>query len=124
MIKKIALFAVLAFATATPAKAAELTDTNVAMCKMFGSLAKLAMTGRQFKKSPIEVRAMAQEALDDGDLEDATMPIVDIYIAEAYTYFVYIGDDSNPTTRKFKLDEIEEFKNKKEAECLQYHLDK
>lgn len=124
MIKKLSIFAVLAFATATPAKAAELTETDIAMCKMLGSLAELAMTGRQYRFSPIEVREMAKEALDDGALEDAAMPIVDQYIAQAYTYFVYIGSDSNPTTRKFKRDEIEEFKNKKEAECLDYHLNK
>lgn len=125
MFKEFSVVAVAAaLLWATPAKAAELTETNIAMCKMFGSIAKLAMTGRQFRKSPIEVREMAKEALDDGAFEDAAMPIVDQYIAQAYTYFVYIGSDSNPTTRKFKLDEIEEFKNNKEAECLEYHLNK
>lgn len=123
MIKKLALFAVLALATATPAKAAELTDAQVKTCELAGDLAKSVMMGRQYGFTPSQLRKNMQKILAKLGIEMERMVLVDIYIQEAYQSPRYPGGNILSAVRELQEWEINNFQSEKEAHCLRYFLE-
>lgn len=123
MIKKIALFSVLAFTAATPAKAAELTDTQVKTCEFVGDLAKSVMMGRQYGFTPSQLRKNMQKILAKRGIEMDRMRLVDIYIQEAYESPRYVGGNILSAVRELQEWEINNFQSEKESACLRYFLE-
>lgn len=115
MIKKLSIFAVMAFATATPAKAAELTQDEVSICETLGALAEDVMLGRQLNASPIAVRKKLKSVMVKYKVEYYE-EMLDAYITEAYKQPSYV-DKSNQTWA------IDSFKAEKEADCLRYFVE-
>ena len=116
MIKKLSVFAFMAFAISTPAKAADLTESDVKTCEMLGSAASAVMIARQNNTSPIYIRERLKQILVKHDMV-YVLPMIDIYITEAYEQAAY-------STENMKDWAINSFKSDKEAECLRYFFKK
>lgn len=112
MIKKLSMLALMALAISTPAKAADIDETEVKICEMLGAAANAVMTARQNSTSPIEIRNRLKDILVKNDMM-YVLPMIDIYITEAYEQTAY-------STEKMKDWASSSFKSDKEAECLRY----
>ena len=116
MFKKLSLFAFMALAVSTPSKAVDIDETDVKVCEMLGSAATAVMTARQNSTSPIYIRDRLKAILVKHKML-YVMPMIDIYITEAYEQTAY-------STEKMKDWAINSFKSDKEAECLRYFFNK
>ena len=114
MIKKLSMLALMALAISTPAKAADIDETEVKICEMLGAAANAVMTARQNSTSPIEIRNRLKDILVENDMM-YVLPMIDIYITEAYEQTAY-------STEKMKDWATVSFKSDKEAECLRYYF--
>ena len=115
MIQTLALFAALALATATPAKAAGFDETDVKVCEMFGVTARAIMTGRQYGLAPSEVRRRLQKVVEENNLPFMTK-VIDIYIVDAYKQDSFMSE-------KMRQCAIDSFQSDKEIECLNLNND-
>ncbi len=116
MIKKLSMFAFMAFAISTPVKALDINEFEVKSCEMLGATANAVMTARQRNISPTEIRKRLKDILVKNELT-FVMTMVDAYITEAYKQTAY-------TTESMKDWAISSFKSDKEAECLRYFYEK
>lgn len=115
MIKKLSIFAVMAFATATPAKAAELTQNEIDVCEIAGATAEVIMTERQLGSSPVEVRKEIRKVLVENKML-RLMDLVDLYLIEAYKLQQHAIEELQSWS-------IAGFRNAKEAECLRHFIE-
>jgi hypothetical protein len=116
MIKKLSLFAFMALAISTPVQAAEIDETDIQICEMLGAAATAVMTARQNSTSPIYIRDRLKAILVKHEML-YVMPMIDIYITEAYEQTAY-------STEKMKDWAIASFQSDKEAECLRHFFKK
>ena len=116
MLKKLSMLAFMVLAVSTPAKAADIDETEVKICEMLGAAANVVMTARQNSTSPIEIRNRLKDILVKNDMM-YVLPMIDIYITEAYEQTAY-------GTEKMKDWASSSFKSDKEAECLRYFFKK
>lgn len=116
MIKKLSVFAFMALAISTPAKAEDISESEVKTCEMLGAAANAVMTARQNSTSPIYIRDRLKAILFKHDMV-YIMPMIDTYITDAYEQSAY-------STEKMKNWAINSFKSDKEADCLRYFFEK